>query len=199
VLLTRADVAARLKLYEESADSFLAALRLDPTSGQDELKNYANMATNAGLVHQRAGRPREALQAYDKALLILPAHPGAQLARTEILRRGDPFANEHEIQALVENARRDDTFEAYRVLDVELGKRRRFAELLVHWNEYLARHPNDGQALLERAGTFTQVSNLQGALGDADKACSIGIQPACNAAQRLRANASRPNVEARAN
>lgn len=199
VLVTRADVAAKLKLFDVAADSFLAALRLDPTSGQDELPLYANMATNAGLVHQRAGRPREAIQAYDKALLIQPGHAAAQLARTEMLRQGDPYANEHEIQVLVENARRADTFEAYRVLDVELGKRRRFAELLVHWNEYLARHPDDGQALLERAGTFTQVRDPEGAIGDADKACSLGIQPACAAAQRLRANAPRPNVEARAN
>jgi len=199
VLVTRADVAAQLKLFDLAADSFLAALRLDPTSGQNHLPQYANMAAQAGLAHQRAGRPREALQAYDKALLIMPAHPGAQLGRTEMLRRGDPYESEHEMQALVEKARRDDTFEAYRILDVELGRRRRFAELLAHWNEYLARHPNDGQALLERAGTFTQVDDREGAVGDADKACSLGIQPACAAAQRLRASASRPNVEARAN
>jgi tetratricopeptide (TPR) repeat protein len=198
-LHARADTAAKLGLLDESVGNFMAALRLDPTSGATELTQYANIAANAAVAHYRAGRPREAIAAFDKALLLDPKHEKVQKARAKLLEHGDPYANEAQVQALIQRARQDDTTEAYRVVDALLTKRGRYAEIIELWSGYIGRHPADGQAYLERGGTHTRLRALDRALADAEKACSLNVPAACKAAQNVRRELTRPNIEARAN
>jgi tetratricopeptide (TPR) repeat protein len=83
------DPAARLDLADaylardriaDAVDQYLALARIDP----DSPDAHARM----GLVLYRAGRPREALEAVDRALEIDPLYPEALYERGVILLRG---------------------------------------------------------------------------------------------------------------
>jgi tetratricopeptide (TPR) repeat protein len=83
------DPAARLDLADaylargrigDAVDQYLALARIDPGSPDA----HARM----GLVLYRAGRPREALEAVDRALEIDPVYPEALYERGVILLRG---------------------------------------------------------------------------------------------------------------
>jgi len=114
VLRGRASALWKLNRYEEAADSYLSSLTIARRDYAKKLEAYANLFVFVGNKHFNAGRSREALAAYDKALLLVPAHAEAKRWRTELLRRGDPTLDDDEVKRLHAAAAQSDTFEAYR-------------------------------------------------------------------------------------
>ncbi len=182
----RASALWKLKRFEEAADTYLSSLAIDPSDDSKKLHEYADLFVFVGNKHFNAGRSREALAAYDKALLLEPGNADATRWRAELLRRGDPTADPDEATRLNVAAAQSDTFEAYLALDDALAKRGRMSEVIEAWNGFLQRHPNEGRAYLERGGAFTRVKKMDEARRDAEKACELGVAKGCEYAKRLR-------------
>jgi tetratricopeptide (TPR) repeat protein len=184
---SRAIALHKLERWEEAGDAFLNALELAPqAAGRENREIYAGVLVFAANQHFNAGRPREALAAYDKALLLDPKHAEGKRWRAELLKRGDPNRAPQEVEQRVTAARRDDTFEAYLALDGALAQRGRFAEVIEHWNDFITRHPEEGRAYLERGGALFQIKKLPESLKDAEQACKLGVAPACSRADQVR-------------
>jgi hypothetical protein len=80
-----------------------------------------------------------------------------------------------------------DRFDTYEALDGVLSKGRQWATVVQYWTQYIELHPNDGRAYCERGGAYSWLHDAAHMLADADRACSLGNQPCCQYAQRLRA------------
>jgi hypothetical protein len=53
------------------------------------------------------------------------------------------------------------------------------------WSDFLATHPKHAGAYFERSGTHYHLKDMEHALADARKACELGLQAACQIAQRF--------------
>ncbi len=186
VLLNRALVLGKLTRWREAGESYIQALRADPTGGLEKREHYAEVLEFAGHQELRAGRPQQALRNYENALLLDRSRAEAKRFRDQILRVGDPNANEPEVTAALERARKEDSFEAYRALDDVLAKRGRFSEILAYWTEFIGRHPNEGRAYVERGGTLTHIQKFGDAIKDAQHGCDLGVQVGCQYATQFR-------------
>lgn len=82
-------------------------------------------------------------------------------------------------------------FEAYKALDDLLSKKRDWPTIIDYWTRYLQQAPNDGRAYCERGGTYSYLPDQAKALGDADKACSLGDVECCQLAANYRRNHAR--------
>jgi regulator of protease activity HflC (stomatin/prohibitin superfamily) len=79
-------------------------------------------------------------------------------------------------------------FEAYKELDKVLAKNRQWAASIRYWTQYIQLHPNDGRGYCERGGAYSWLHDTARALGDAEKACSLGDQTCCQTARNFRAH-----------
>lgn len=102
------------------------------------------------------------------------------------MAQGDPSANETEVTAAVDRALREDSFDAYLALDNVLAPRGRFGEVIAHWDRYLASHPDDGRAYMERGGAYTHLKRPVEAERDADSACKLGFARGCEFRGQMR-------------
>jgi tetratricopeptide (TPR) repeat protein len=71
-------------------------------------------------------------------------------------------------------------FKCYQMMDNLLATQKRWDEIIEHWNRFLSLEPNNGDAYLERAGTYRHKGNMQSALADLRSACGLGNQKACD-------------------
>ncbi|HTQ06081.1 MAG TPA: DUF4034 domain-containing protein [Polyangiaceae bacterium] len=173
-----------LKEHEQAAEAYLHAVELDPTRFS-EAHTYATAFEFAGRKHWSAGEPREALAAFDKALLLDPNYPEPKRWRAQMLAHGDPNANQAQIDALVARAEREDSFDAYLAVDDALAKSGRFAEIIRHWTDHLTRNPTDGAGFVERGGAYTHVGRFDEALADVTRACDLGVARGCALKDRV--------------
>ncbi len=183
-----------------SSEQARASRRRSRSTRTEELENRASYAGGlefAGNKHFNAGRAKEALAAYELALFIQPDRAEARRWRDELLRRGNPNQAPDEIDRLTERARKEDVFEAYLALDGALAKRGRFTEVVEHWTEYLARHPEDGKGYLERGGAYRAIRQMDAAIRDAEKACELGVAKGCEVAKRFAPKKYAPPITAR--
>lgn len=54
------------------------------------------------------------------------------------------------------------------------------------WTAYLARHPNEGRAYLERGGANFHLGKRAEARADAAKACELGVSEGCEREKQIR-------------
>ena len=73
-------------------------------------------------------------------------------------------------------------------LDYKLARQAQFERVVALWNDFLARHPEHGQAYLERGGALFHLRRLPDALADAQKACDLGVSEGCVRAKQLGAS-----------
>jgi hypothetical protein len=109
---------------------------------------------------------------------------GVELARAG---RDDEAVQEFERSIELDPTR----FEAYKGLDDLLSRKRDWPTIIDYWTRYLQQAPNDGRAYDERSGTYSHLRDMASAVRDADKACSLGIVEACQAAAIWRRNGAR--------
>jgi tetratricopeptide (TPR) repeat protein len=185
VLRKRAHALFKLQEFERAGESFAKALQINPTEGLENRATYAGGLEFAGNKHFNAGRAREALAAYDLALFIQPDRAETRRWRDELLRRGNPNLDPDELERLTRRAQKEDGFEAYLALDGALAKRGRFAEIIEHWTEHLARHPEDGRGYLERGGAYRAIRQMDAAIRDAERACELGVVRGCEYAKKF--------------
>jgi Flp pilus assembly protein TadD len=64
-------------------------------------------------------------------------------------------------------------------LDYALSRQHDFARIAQMWTEFIARHPDEGRAYMERAGTYYNLGKQAESRADAAKACELGIAERC--------------------
>ena len=188
-LADRANAELDSKSYEASATDLLTALRIDPSN------SYARTfyeGSVRGIIYQgwqaqQAGKFDEALRLYDLAGELAPGDHDLQTRRADLLAgtKDNPTVAVASAAAASSSGVVPDDIEEVRKMDYSLARQRRFAEILPLWNAYIAKHPDDGRAYLERGGTYFNLRQMDKAGEDARKACDLGVNEGCLRARQL--------------
>ncbi len=189
LLLRRATAYSMLSRWEEAGTDLLGALRADPT---DETGRYHHPFIVKGLLDMawrdaNTGKRDEALRLLDLAAQLAPLDHNVQGARNSVVTGASNQDAPPEASVLVDAVKNSpDDFRAVQRLDYELAKQGgHFDQIVELWNDYLSRHPNDGQAYLERGGAYYHWGKRAEAGRDARKACELGINEGCARARQL--------------
>ncbi|MGH7286255.1 MAG: DUF4034 domain-containing protein [Polyangiaceae bacterium] len=188
-LADRANAELDSKSYEASATDLLTALRIDPTS------SYARTfyeGSVRGIIYkgweaQHAGNFDEALRLYDLAGELAPADHDLQTRRADLLAgsKDHPSVDVASAAAVASSGNVPDDIEEVRKMDYSLARQHRFSEIVPLWDAYIAKHPDDGRAYLERGGTYFNLRQMDKAGEDARKACDLGVNEGCLRARQL--------------
>ncbi len=192
LLFRRARVLSESKRWEAAGRDLLAGLRVDST---DDFGRAAFDAVVRGMVfegweHFKAGRRDDALRVLDLAKELAPTDADLQRRRAWIVSGNAPAGSAQpasiDIAALEDEVKKSpDDFRAYQRLDFALAGKGEFARVVALWTEYLARHPNDGPAFMERGGAYFHLRKMTEAHADATKACSLGVSEGCARAKQF--------------
>ncbi|HEY5146969.1 MAG TPA: DUF4034 domain-containing protein [Polyangiaceae bacterium] len=177
-LVAQADALYGLKRWEDAGRALLDAVRLDPT---DSRVKDLTPSTVKALVYQgwsdaQAGSRDDALRLLDLAAELAPSDREVLRRREQVLLGGD----HPDIPTLAASvAQNPDDLRLHQQLDYALSRQHDFARIEAMWTEYIARHPDEGRAYMERAGTYHQLGREDDARTDAAKACTLGISEGC--------------------
>jgi tetratricopeptide (TPR) repeat protein len=186
VIYERADVLLRLRRWEEAGRDLRVALQLDPADamGRRLLPDVVQGLVYAGVQRRDAGDSDGALERLDLAAELAPERRDVQQHRAWIvLNRAGPDAGSTEdvgVEAPV-----PDDFRAVQALDYRLARERQFERIVPLWDAFLARHPDHGQAHLERSGTLYHLRRFAEAREGASRACALGVSEGCLRAKQL--------------
>ncbi len=186
MLTERAAALFKLARYDDAGRDMLELLRVDAT---DDIARAYYGPIRQGLVKQgseedRAGHRDAALAIFDIATELAPYSADVMRWRAQAIvgkDPPDPKTLERELDA------RPDDFRLRQRLDFLLSRTRDFARIVAIWNAYLARHPDDWRAYVERAGTNMHLGRPADAKADALKACDLGSNEGCAIAKKLGA------------
>jgi tetratricopeptide (TPR) repeat protein len=181
LLIHRAYAHHRAQHWEAAGRDLLAGIRMDPTDdrGRRIHGSVVQGLVYEGWVHHTAGRRQDALRVYDLAAELAPRNPEVQSRRRWVIA-GERGGSAEDLAALEEQARKaPDDFRALQQLGYALARRGQFERVVELWTAYLARHPQDGQAYLERGGAHFQLRQLAAARADAARACALGVSEGC--------------------
>lgn len=185
-LANRSNAEVAIQAYEAAAADELTALRIDPT---DETARKGYKGATEGIVYrarevQATGNDAEALRLYDLAADLQPANHDVDKRRAWLLAGGSDAAIPSPSAAASMTANVPDDIDQVRRMDYALSRARRFPEILNLWNAYIAKHPDDGRAYLERSGTYYNLGKRDLANADARKACDLGFNEGCHYARQ---------------
>lgn len=178
----RARILIATKEFEKAGRQLLHALRLDANaSGARSLRDFVvEHLVYEGWESHRAGDRDRALRLLELAAELSPGN-------TDVTRRhgwavigldgGAPAAA---------GAPTADDFHAVQQRDYELSRTGRFADILPLWDHYLAEHPGDARAFLERGGTHFHLGHGAEARADATRACALGSNEGCLRARQMQ-------------
>jgi tetratricopeptide (TPR) repeat protein len=183
ILALRAHVQRRREQFLPAGRDLLATLRVDPSNeeAKEDIKYVLNgvlfNAQRLEVDHDHGG----ALEAAELGLDLGPKDKQAHGIYTQIVL-GDAKTPERvaELQKYV--ASHPGEFQAVRQLDYALERQSRFPEILLLWNAYLALHPTDGRAYMERSGTYFHLGKIAEDRADSARACELGISEGCERA-----------------
>jgi len=181
LVILRGYLHSRARQWELAGRDLLAGLRMHPTdrTARHSLGTVVQNLVYAGWVHHQAGRRPEALKLYDLAAELAPRNQEVQGRRNAIIA-GAGGSGAEEVDRLEEAARRSpDDFRALQQFDHALSRRGEFHRIAEMWTAYLARHPQDGPAYLERGGAYFHLQQLSEARADARMACELGVSEGC--------------------
>jgi tetratricopeptide (TPR) repeat protein len=181
-LARRAESHLRRREWEAAGVDLLEALRIDPTEhvGRDI---HANVVT--GLVYatseaRKSGHRDEALRVIEIAAELDPLNREVQRWRSYSILGDDGANPDDAIRRLeAEHRSRPDDFKTLQELDYALSIKRDFTRIAALWTEYIAQHPTDGAAYLERSGTYYHLGQQALSQDDAAKACEYGMNEGC--------------------
>ncbi len=181
LVIQRAFLHHRFRQWDAAGRDLLAGLRMDPT--EEAARNFLDIVVHGliyeGWVHHQAGRREQALQLYDLAAELAPRNHEVQTRRHAIMAGASGTSPEELARLEGQVQRSPDDFRALQQLDYVLVRRGEFQRIVELNTAYLARHPQEGLAYLERGGAYFQVRRLPEARADARKACELGVSEGC--------------------
>ena len=116
-----------------------------------------------------------------------PTAPGVPVASAAPESAAAPSGDPPEITSAVARANAaPNDFEAHRTLDYALARLGQYDRVVTMWNDYIAAHPKEGRAYLERGGAHIHLRHAVEAKADATKACELGVSEGCARAKQVR-------------
>lgn len=167
--------------FVSAAADLLVVMRVAPTESG---ARWATSRTVAGLdeqgwtAHQRGNRS-EAVRLLSLASTLSPFDGQLHKHQEEAVRAGITGTPQEVARLRAAAQAAPDDFSAHQALDYALAHHRNFAEVIAMWNEYLARHPDDANALFERSGAHFNSGHRAEAKADLERACELGVDQAC--------------------
>jgi tetratricopeptide (TPR) repeat protein len=180
ILVERAYVEREREDYLAAGKDLLMALRISP-SNVDAKKDLAWVlwgVVEAAQRLEKGGQHEAALQAAELGLELGPVDPHAHQVYSAIAL-GDATTPERVAALQRRVSENPGDFRAVQQLDYALSRDRRFADILPLWTAYLALHPDDGRAHMERAGTYHQLGKAAEDHADLARACELGVSEGC--------------------
>ncbi|APR79166.1 GTP cyclohydrolase III (methanopterin) [Minicystis rosea] len=187
VLGDRARARAKAKRWEDAASDLLAVLRVDPTDS-DARSVHGLVVENlarAAWEHHRADHRDDAARVIHVAFELAPAN--VKVLQVKAAIEAGSAALPQALDVLERAVREQpDSLPAHLALDEALSGERRFERVVAMWSAYLARHPNEGRAYLERGGAHYHLGRRAEARSDATKACELGVTEGCEREKQTR-------------
>ncbi|MBS2021938.1 MAG: DUF4034 domain-containing protein [Deltaproteobacteria bacterium] len=190
VLFPAARILHAQQEWEAAGRALREGLQIDPTN-DDGRRIFA--AVVSGLLrdggrHFKAGRKDDALRVIELAIDLDPQNMLAHQNKNYILEGPGTASTPDELaelRAKAEAAPHD--FRAHQALDYALAKQGKLDEVLEMWTRYLALEPRDGQAHMERAGTYIHLGKTQGGARGRERSVRAGRKRRVCAHQAVRA------------
>jgi len=183
----RAWLSSSRREWEAAGLDLLEGLRVDPTDspGRETFDPVVAGLLYDGWERFKAGKREDALRIYDLAANLAPTSSEVQSRRPWVIV-GHEGATADEAIASAEVALKahPGDFRATQELDYDLSRKGAFDRILPLWDAYLATHPDDGPAHMERAGTLHNLHRDADAHAVATKACELGVSEGCVRAGR---------------
>jgi hypothetical protein len=185
VLAELADEEADDEMWEAAGLDLMRVLRMNPAQ--------SSVLQNASFVFEgllddatdalKSGDIARAKRESDLANDLGPDDPRARQLHDDVVLVGGESVDD--LRSAV--AKDPGNFEAIQKLDYQLDKQGHAAtlEMIPVWTAYIARHPDDGRAYLERGGTYFNNHRIAESTADANKACSLGNNQGCLRAKQL--------------
>jgi tetratricopeptide (TPR) repeat protein len=186
VLAARARALATVRRYEAAGRDLREVFLVAPTNRDAKalVSNVVDGLLYEADQHRIAGRREDSIRVLDLATELAPDESRVKQKRAWAIL-GDAGAPDALTELEVAVTRAPDSFAARQQLDYALARQGRFDRVIELWTEYLAAHPDDGRAYLERGGAYFNLRRLPEAKSDATKACELGISEACVRAKQL--------------
>jgi tetratricopeptide (TPR) repeat protein len=166
-----------------AAEDLLVAYRLDPSAENmvDDVDWMVKRLVYDGQELGKAGKHDDAAKRFDLAAALAP--DDASIRHRQLYNAAATGADD--LAARVSAA--PDDFDLRLQLDHALATERRFAEIVASWDEYIARHPDDGRAFRERGGARWHLGQRDEGIADTEKACELGNPKACGDVPKMKA------------
>ncbi len=173
--------------WEAAGRHLLAGLRVKPTDA-DARKIWGNVVSGIqveGWKLFQAQKRDDALRLYDLAADLAPQDADLLQRRVAIVV-GRESVNADQAIAAAEQAYKGhpDDFRALQRLDYDLARKHDYARIVDLWDAYLAKHPDDGPAHMERGGALEHLGRDGDARAAAARACDLGVSEGCVHAAR---------------
>jgi tetratricopeptide (TPR) repeat protein len=177
----RASIHYYRKEYLPAGLDMLASLRMDPTDS--EMKTWIPYVLSGVIFRARqleqAGDHANALDAADLAMDLCPDDRTQQNTHAQIVL-GDATTPDKVAALEARVAASPGDFRAVQQLDYAWDNQHRPMEgNLKIWNAYLAIHPDDGRAYMERGGTYQRLRKIAESKADLTRACDLGVNEGC--------------------
>ncbi len=191
ILFRRATIFDALNDFEPAGRDLLDGLRVDPADeiGREHVDRVAKGLNYKGDQFAKAGKRNDAIRMLDLAVELDPTNKEYRHRRASVIagmigprEPGDDLAS---LEAKAKAA--PDDFRAQQALDYALARKGDYGRVLEIWNAYLARHPDDGRAYMERGGAYHHLGRRAEARADAVKACDLGVNEGCMRVKRTPA------------
>ena len=175
-LRTRTRLLGREQRWVDAADVLLTRLRLDPNEALRDHEWVCHGLRFEGWKRIQRNDREAAVRHHDAYRRIAPTDP-----RVGALLQGIGQMPPADAVEAAENAvqERPDDIAALIALDAMWMRLARADDVIEMWDGYIERHPNDGRAHYERAGTHHHAGNAEQSMNDVRRACDLGHQPAC--------------------
>lgn len=187
VLAELADEEADEEMWEPAGLDLMRVLRMDPTPSsalQNSSFVFEGLLDDATDALKSGDIPKAKRESY-LASELGPDDPRARQLHNDVVLVGGESVDD--LRSAV--AKDPGNFEAIQKLDYQLDKQGHAAtlEMIPIWTAYIALHPEDGRAYLERGGTYYNNHQVAESAADANKACSLGNNEGCLRAKQLAA------------
>jgi tetratricopeptide (TPR) repeat protein len=134
----------------------------------------SDMLTYSGYQLLQKKDVQGAMGMFNLAVRIGPENESAYYCRAmAYVNKNDMDTAYSDLQKAIEL--KPDYFKAYYYLDnYVLSKRKDWVKIISYWDKYIALHPEDARAYVERSGAYYYSHNLEAALRDAKHAADLG-------------------------
>lgn len=170
----------------ESEDSDASQRGSEASSPQDVTASASDASDHVASGHKlyQGGQLQSAIGEYTLAVQMNPNDADAHYWRAAVYAR----TGEHDkaLADLAVSMNLDpDEIRAYELADWILARRGEWEAVILRWTSFIERHPDNGKAFFERGGAYHHKGDQEAARRDAEQACTLRHEPACQILKRI--------------